>query len=140
MNMFLQEEQANANLAKYRKTVHELDDAEERADIAESALTKIRTKNRGSFGKGYSSVSLTMILVRMQKKKKKHIYFICLYCTDILLLNSLQGYSTPYAGVVRSPSSVGSEGRGEKILTDDDESVSSLIPTYLNSLKKLMID
>lgn len=47
------------NLAKYRKTVHELDDAEERADIAESALTKIRTKNRGSFGKGYSSVSVT---------------------------------------------------------------------------------
>lgn len=46
------------NLAKYRKTVHELDDAEERADIAESALTKIRTKNRGSFGKGYSSVSV----------------------------------------------------------------------------------
>lgn len=45
------------NLAKYRKTVNELDDAEERADIAESALTKIRTKNRGSFGKGYSSVS-----------------------------------------------------------------------------------
>lgn len=55
--LLLQEEQANMNLAKYRKTVHELDDAEERADIAESALTKIRTKNRGSFGKGYSSVS-----------------------------------------------------------------------------------
>lgn len=53
-----QEEQANVNLAKYRKTVHELDDAEERADIAESAITKIRTKNRGSFGKGYSSVSV----------------------------------------------------------------------------------
>ncbi|XP_039865137.1 putative uncharacterized protein MYH16 isoform X2 [Simochromis diagramma] len=100
-----QEEQANMNLAKYRKTVHELDDAEERADIAESALTKIRTKNRGSFGKGYSS-----------------------------------GYSTPYPGRVRSPSSVGSEGGGEKILNDDEESVSSLIPAYLNSLKKLMID
>ncbi|XP_076740555.1 putative uncharacterized protein MYH16 [Maylandia zebra] len=99
------EEQANMNLAKYRKTMHELDDAEERADIAESALTKIRTKNRGSFGKGYSS-----------------------------------GYSTPYPGRVRSPSSVGSEGRGEKILNDDEESVSSLIPAYLNSLKKLMID
>lgn len=56
--LLLQEEQANMNLAKYRKTVHELDDAEERADIAESALTKIRTKNRGSFGKGYSSVSV----------------------------------------------------------------------------------
>lgn len=59
MLLSLQEEQANMNLAKYRKTVHELDDAEERADIAESALTKIRTKNRGSFGKGYSSVSGT---------------------------------------------------------------------------------
>lgn len=59
----LQEEQANMNLAKYRKTVHELDDAEERADIAESALTKIRTKNRGSFGKGYSSVSNLSLLM-----------------------------------------------------------------------------
>lgn len=59
----LQEEQANMNLAKYRKTVHELDDAEERADIAETALTKIRTKNRGSFGKGYSSVSVSNILI-----------------------------------------------------------------------------
>uniref|UniRef100_A0A3Q2XCM9 Myosin heavy chain 16 n=1 Tax=Hippocampus comes TaxID=109280 RepID=A0A3Q2XCM9_HIPCM len=100
-----QEEQANMNLAKYRKTVHELDDAEERADIAESALTKIRTKKRGSFSKGYSS-----------------------------------GYSTPHPGLVRSASSVGSEGRGEKMLNDDGESVSSLIPAYLNSLKKLMID
>uniref|UniRef100_A0A3P9JM99 Myosin tail domain-containing protein n=1 Tax=Oryzias latipes TaxID=8090 RepID=A0A3P9JM99_ORYLA len=96
------EEQANVNLAKYRKTVHELDDAEERADIAESALTKIRSKNRSSFGKGHSS-----------------------------------GYSTPYPGLARSPSSVGSEGRGEKMLNDEGESVSSLIPAYLNSLKKL---
>lgn len=53
----------------------------------------------------------------------------------------MQGYSTPYPGLVRSPSSAGSEGRGEKILNDDDgESVSSLIPAYLNSLKKLMVD
>lgn len=71
--MSSQEEQANVNLAKYRKTVHELDDAEERADIAESALTKIRTKNRGSFGKGYSSVSL-------QKKKDLHVK----YCAKVL--------------------------------------------------------
>ncbi|XP_062416198.1 myosin-16 isoform X2 [Pungitius pungitius] len=99
------EEQANINLAKYRKTVNELDDAEERADIAETALTTIRTKNRGSFGKGHSS-----------------------------------GYSMPYPGKVRSPSPVGSEGRGHKILNDDNESVNSLIPAYLNSLKKLMID
>lgn len=62
----------------------------------------------------------------------------------LLVLNgsvrSLQGYSTPYPLLVRSPSSAGSEGRGEKILNDDNESVSSLIPAYLDSLKKLMID
>lgn len=51
-----------------------------------------------------------------------------------------QGYSTPYPGMVRSPSPVGSEGRGHKILNDDNESVSSLIPAYLDSLKKLMVD
>ncbi|TNN04188.1 hypothetical protein fugu_001217 [Takifugu bimaculatus] len=50
------------------------------------------------------------------------------------------GYSTPHPRLVRSPSSVGSEGQGEKILNDDNESVSSLIPAYLDSLKKLMID
>ncbi|XP_055006455.1 myosin-7-like [Boleophthalmus pectinirostris] len=99
------EEQANMNLTKYRKMVHELDNAEERADIAESTLTKIRTKRRGSFSKGYSS-----------------------------------GYSTPYPGMVRSNSSVCSDGHGDKILNDDNESVSSLIPAYLNSLQKLMID
>ncbi|XP_035686562.1 myosin-16-like isoform X3 [Branchiostoma floridae] len=38
------EEMANVNLAKYRKTVHELEDASERAEISESALAKLRTK------------------------------------------------------------------------------------------------
>ncbi|CAM9406846.1 unnamed protein product [Lampetra planeri] len=51
----LVEEEANTNLSKYRKTIHELDEAEERADIAESALVKIRTKNRGSAAKGFCS-------------------------------------------------------------------------------------
>lgn len=122
------------NLAKYRKTVHELDDAEERADIAESALTKIRTKNRGSFGKGYSSVSVCQdkcYTIRLQQESVTLCSCVCVCVT--------QGYSTPYPGLVRSPSSVGSEGRGEKV-TDDDETISSLIPTYLNSIKKLMID
>ncbi|KAL4648158.1 myosin-16-like [Arapaima gigas] len=50
-----EEQQANVNLAKYRKTVCELDDAEERADITKSALTKISSKRRGSFSKGFSS-------------------------------------------------------------------------------------
>merc|ERR1712131_394729 len=36
-----QEEQATANMSKYRKIQHELDEAEERADMAESALSKM---------------------------------------------------------------------------------------------------
>merc|ERR1712173_552924 len=41
------EEVANSNLSKYRKLQHELDEAEERADMAESALNKLRAKARG---------------------------------------------------------------------------------------------
>ncbi|KAH0626165.1 hypothetical protein JD844_000980 [Phrynosoma platyrhinos] len=40
------EEQANSNLAKFRKIQHELDEAEERADIAESQVNKLRAKSR----------------------------------------------------------------------------------------------
>ena len=39
-----QAELANTNMSKYRKLQHELDEAEERADMAESALAKMRTK------------------------------------------------------------------------------------------------
>merc|ERR1712178_229971 len=42
------EEVANQNLSKYRKLQHELDEAEERADMAESALNKMRAKARDS--------------------------------------------------------------------------------------------
>lgn len=41
-----QEEQANTNLGKFRKIQHELDEAEERADIAESQVNKLRAKSR----------------------------------------------------------------------------------------------
>ena len=34
------------NLAKYRKVQHELEDAEERADTAESTMTKLRSQSR----------------------------------------------------------------------------------------------
>merc|ERR1712110_203813 len=40
------EEVANQNLSKYRKLQHELDEAEERADMAESSLNKLRAKAR----------------------------------------------------------------------------------------------
>merc|ERR1711935_602889 len=39
-----QEEAANSNMSKYRKSQHELDEADERADLAESTLAKLRTK------------------------------------------------------------------------------------------------
>lgn len=44
----LQEEQANTHLSKYRKIQHELEEAEERADIAESQVNKLRAKSRDS--------------------------------------------------------------------------------------------
>ena len=40
-----QEESANSNMSKYRKLQHDLDEAEERADMAESSLAKMRTKS-----------------------------------------------------------------------------------------------
>lgn len=48
MFLYLQEEIAAINLAKYRKVQHELEDAEERADAAENSLQKLRVKNRSS--------------------------------------------------------------------------------------------
>lgn len=42
----LQEEQANCNLSKYRKLQHELNDAEERADMAETQVNKLRVRTR----------------------------------------------------------------------------------------------
>ena len=44
----LQEEQANVHLSKCRKVQHELEEAEERADIAESQVNKMRAKSRDS--------------------------------------------------------------------------------------------
>ncbi|XP_018431078.1 PREDICTED: myosin-1B-like [Nanorana parkeri] len=40
------EEQATVHLARFRKTQHELEEAEERADIAESQVNKLRVKTR----------------------------------------------------------------------------------------------
>lgn len=41
-----QDEQANTHLSKYRKVQHEMEEAEERADIAESQVNKLRAKSR----------------------------------------------------------------------------------------------
>ena len=45
-----QEEQANTHLSRYRKVQHELEEAQERADVSESQVNKLRTKSR-EFGK-----------------------------------------------------------------------------------------
>lgn len=39
---------ANLNLQKYRQLQHQLDDAEERADVAENSLSKMRAKSRSA--------------------------------------------------------------------------------------------
>jgi len=46
--VLMQEEIAAINLAKYRKVQHELEEAEERADTAETAMSKMRARNRNS--------------------------------------------------------------------------------------------
>jgi myosin heavy chain 6/7 len=50
------EEIAAINLAKYRKVQHELEEAEERADMAENTLSKLRAKNRSSASAQRASV------------------------------------------------------------------------------------
>lgn len=51
----MQEEIAALNLAKFRKAQQELEEAEERADLAEQAIAKLRTKGRsGSTARGSS--------------------------------------------------------------------------------------
>ena len=45
-HFYSQEEQSNVNLSKFRKLQHELEEAEERADIAESQVNKLRVKSR----------------------------------------------------------------------------------------------
>jgi len=49
------EEIAALNLAKFRKVQQELEDAEERADLSENALSKLRAKNRSGPTTGRAS-------------------------------------------------------------------------------------
>ncbi|XP_067622952.1 myosin heavy chain, muscle isoform X45 [Eurosta solidaginis] len=54
------EEIAALNLAKFRKAQQELEEAEERADLAEQAISKFRAKGRaGSVGRGGSPALIT---------------------------------------------------------------------------------
>ena len=57
----LQEEIAAVNLAKYRKVQHELEDAEERADMSENTLAKLRAKNRSSISASRSTPTVSTL-------------------------------------------------------------------------------
>ena len=67
-DFFLQEEIASVNLSKYRKVQQELEDAEERADIAENGLAKLRAKNRSSLSS--SRTTTTTVSVNRHSKVK----------------------------------------------------------------------
>uniref|UniRef100_A0A8C2IYT9 Myosin heavy chain 7 n=1 Tax=Cyprinus carpio TaxID=7962 RepID=A0A8C2IYT9_CYPCA len=62
------EEQANTNLGKFRKIQHELDEAEERADIAESQVNKLRAKSRDT-----RAAKKTSMMNLVQTDHKYHI-------------------------------------------------------------------
>lgn len=59
-----QEEIANTNLQKYRQLQHQVDDAEERADLAENSLSKMRAKSRSaaSVGPGLQTSASAAVL------------------------------------------------------------------------------
>uniref|UniRef100_A0A669CFT3 Myosin, heavy chain 7B, cardiac muscle, beta a n=1 Tax=Oreochromis niloticus TaxID=8128 RepID=A0A669CFT3_ORENI len=59
--------QANTNMSKYKKLQHELDDAEERADMAESQVNKLRTRTRDQD----TIIFLHPLPPKKKKKKKK---------------------------------------------------------------------
>lgn len=67
-----QEEQASTHLAKLRKVQHELEEAQERADIAESQVNKLRTKSR-EFGK----VTLFSLHESISLVYLDHYWLIC---------------------------------------------------------------
>lgn len=59
LGMCSQEEQANSYLSRFRKVQHELEEAQERADIAESQVNKLRAKSR-EIGKVSETITGTL--------------------------------------------------------------------------------
>ena len=94
--ILLQEEQANSNLTKFRKLQHELDEAEERADIAESQVNKLRAKSRDVGSK----VSIHIVYIHLKTKKSSdsllfpHTEKNCCLAVRIILLITVQQCGT----------------------------------------------
>lgn len=72
----MQEEQANQYLAKYKKLQHELDDAQERADIAESQVNKLRSKTRDSGKVRYIVIYETILKIQLQSQSVLLYYYL----------------------------------------------------------------
>lgn len=70
------EEIAALNLAKFRKAQQELEEAEERADLAEQAITKFRTKGRGgSAARGLSPAVRNCFISLIFSSSQNTFYF-----------------------------------------------------------------
>ena len=72
-----QEEQSNSHMSKFRKVQHELEEAEERADIAESQVNKLRTKSRDS-----GKVKTCWCHTKGSDKKKMHYSVLLDYLSN----------------------------------------------------------
>lgn len=59
-----QEEQVSCSTVRFRKIQHELDDAEERADIAETTVNKLRIRTREQTSK-VTIVSQTLSIIML---------------------------------------------------------------------------
>ena len=70
-----QEEQANTHLSRYRKVHHELEEAQERADIAESQVNKMRAKSSDAGKvlmtrkKTYNAISCQLLNINMHNTR-----------------------------------------------------------------------
>ena len=89
--IYVQEEQANTHLSRYRKVQHEMEEAQERADIAESQVNKLRAKSR-DIGKVRKTKN-----PEQQRSIRDLILFYCSKCLtgDCFYLNlNGENYST----------------------------------------------
>ena len=94
------EEIAAINLAKYRKVQHELEDAEERADMAENTLAKLRAKHRsGSVVQSGSSVSIKFIkqLNKYKVLTVSHVFLLIVLYTCIFNILATKSIDSSYS-------------------------------------------
>ena len=69
-------------MAKYRKVQHELEEAEERADTAENAMSKMRARNR-------NSASATRTTTNTVSYKHQHSFVALLLGRDTTLAHNI---------------------------------------------------